>query len=546
MSLLPYPTLFLLLGIAIPFCVGWKIASILLAPYLTALRDLPGPPSSSWLYGSMKEMKHADFAAIHEDWVAKYGKTFKYKEWMNFDRLYTIDTRALGHILSHSNDFPKQAVGLFFLSQVVGSGLLIVGGEQHRRQRRVLNPAFGPAQIRELTSIFVEKAHQLRDVWNADINGDGEPHRVEVLSGLSKMTLDVIGLAGFNYHFDALNPHGQKNELNEAFTVMFRTLSGFNLGLLRILKGYFPLLRLIPDKYTRRIDAAQSVMRRIGMELITEKKAELAKAAETGVKGEHLKSRDLLTLLLKANMSEDVPLNQRLSDDEVLAQVPTFLVAGHETTSNATAWCLFALAHSPEVQQRLREELFSLLSENPSMDELNELPYLDAVIRETMRVHAPVPSTSRIAAQDDVIPLETPVVDVNGQVHNTLKVSKGNIIQIPILVLNRSKELWGEDAHEFKPERWITGIPDSAKHIPGVWGHMLSFLGGPRACIGYRFSLIEMKALIFSLIRAFEFQPAVPYEAITRKLAIVQRPYVRGEMEKGSQLPLLIRRYQRT
>lgn len=127
-----------------------------------------------------------------------------------------------------------------------------------------------------------------------------------------------------------------------------------------------------------------------------------------------------------------------------------FLVAGHETTSSGTALCLFALAQAPEVQVKLREELWSVQTENPTMDELNALPYLDAVVRETMRLHAPVPSSIRIAMRDDVIPLNTPYVDVHGQVHDVVPVTKGSPIFIPILAINRAKVLWGEDAHEFR------------------------------------------------------------------------------------------------
>ena len=93
-----------------------------------------------------------------------------------------------------------------------------------------------------------------------------------------------------------------------------------------------------------------------------------------------------------------------------------FLVAGHETTSSGTAWCLFALAQAPEVQVKLREELWSVQTENPTMDELNALPYLEAVVRETMRVHAPVSGTIRVSAKDDVVPLERPYVDTQGTV----------------------------------------------------------------------------------------------------------------------------------
>ncbi|KAG6823565.1 hypothetical protein H0H93_003423, partial [Arthromyces matolae] len=69
------------------------------------------------------------------------------------------------------------------------------------------------------------------------------------------------------------------------------------------------------------------------------------------------------------------------------------------------------------------------------------------------------------------------------------RIAKGETLLIPIAAINRDKTIWGDDAHEFRPERWET-VPEEANRIPGVWGNVLTFLGGPRACIGYRFSLV--------------------------------------------------------
>ena len=88
--------------------------------------------------------------------------------------------------------------------------------------------------------------------------------------------------------------------------------------------------------------------------------------------------------------------------------------------STATTWALFALSAAPQVQSKLRDELLTVSSDNVSMDELNALPYLDAVVRETLRVHAPVPSTLRVAVEDDVLPLSTPVTDRNGKVYESI------------------------------------------------------------------------------------------------------------------------------
>ncbi|OCH88173.1 cytochrome P450 [Obba rivulosa] len=141
-------------------------------------------------------------------------------------------------------------------------------------------------------------------------------------------------------------------------------------------------------------------MCRIGMRLVQERKISVAKLAtteESGVEKNDLHGRDLLTLLVRANMATDLPESVRLSGEDVLSQVPTFLVADHETTSSGTTWRPYALTQAPEVQRKLREELFTLDTDTPTVHELNSLPYLDAVVRDMLRVHAPVPDTLRQA-----------------------------------------------------------------------------------------------------------------------------------------------------
>ena len=84
-------------------------------------------------------------------------------------------------------------------------------------------------------------------------------------------------------------------------------------------------------------------------------------------------------------------------------------------------WCLFALTQALEAQQKLREELLSVDTDKPTMDELQALPYLDAVVRETLRLHVPISSTIRVAMKDDIIPVGEPFVDRNGEVQDTIQ-----------------------------------------------------------------------------------------------------------------------------
>lgn len=132
------------------------------------------------------------------------------------------------------------------------------------------------------------------------------------------------------------------------------------------------------------------------------------------------------------------------------AEIPTFLVAGHETTSTSTTWCLYAITRNPAIQRKLREELFTLSTDTPTMDELNSLPYLEKVIHETLRLHAPVTATNRIATKDDMLPVSKPYTDRYGNVCTEIRIAKGDRISIPILAVHTSKDIWGEDALEFK------------------------------------------------------------------------------------------------
>lgn len=109
-------------------------------------------------------------------------------------------------------------------------------------------------------------------------------------------------------------------------------------------------------------------------------------------------------------------------------------MAGHETTSTETMWCLFALAQRPHIQDKLREELLAVPTDSPSMDDLMALPYLENVIRETLRVHAAVHSTIRIAGKDDVIPVAEPYKDIYGNEHTSIR-----LVSLQGLVLN----YWG-------------------------------------------------------------------------------------------------------
>ncbi|KAF8802410.1 cytochrome P450 [Phlegmacium glaucopus] len=522
------------LGVILLVYAIYKISTFIYDEMTSPSRDIPGPLSPSFLYGNFKELSESSNNALQEDWLNQYGTTIQYKEMLGRTRILTTDLKAINHILFNSYDYPKPDTVSYTFRQIFGNGVLSVEGDVHKHQRKILNPAFGPQQMRELTEVFVEKALELRDIWSAEIAKHDGAGPIECLSWMSRTTLDIIGLAGFNYNFNALTSDPEKNALMKSFSTIFK--AGAKPSVIPILKAMYPPLRFLPAPNDAATKKASAVMRHIGSDLLKQSRA--SHEDDKGIKSSG--SKDIISLLVQANAMQDLPDAQRMSDEDVLAQIPTFLIAGHETTSVAMAWALYSLTQNKQAQTKLRQEVSDVSTDNPTTDDLNGLPYLDAVVRETLRLHPPVPSILRASQKDDCIPLSKPFTDRKGIVRSEIRVRKGQTIVAPIDLVNRDKSIWGEDSTEFKPERWAN-IPDVATSVPGVWSNILTFIGGPRACIGYRFSLLEIKSLLFTLVRAFEFDLAVSAKDIGTKSIGIQRPVLLTDPNNSNQMPLLVR-----
>ncbi len=168
---------------------------------------------------------------------------------------------------------------------------------------------------------------------------------------------------------------------------------------------------------------------------------------------------------MKSNQSVDIAPNQRISDEDILNNINTFMFAGSDTTSLSITWKLLLLALYPSIQSKLRNECLSVLPPTPleaiSKEEveslytiISELPYLDNVVRECLRLIPPLHSSIRVATRDDEIPTSSPIKlrMPDGTVYEEsrpVKISKGSFIHIPVEAFNMDKEVWGSDAWSF-------------------------------------------------------------------------------------------------
>ncbi|KAG2147447.1 cytochrome P450 [Suillus bovinus] len=533
-----------------PFNVACSFAALLaFVKILRMLRwqskttQLPGPPRTSLAYGVSHDLALSqDSAAMYERWATEYGVVYMIPSVLGRTEVVMCDPRAIAHFYARETwTYVQTPLSLALLESSIGKGLLWSEGETHKRQRKALTPAFSNAAIRKLTSVFYDSAYKAR-IYNAkgkwdsviESSKDGDAV-IEVQSWMNHISLDTVGIAGFSHDFGSLD--GKHASVTEVFDTFGSNQQASAVNQVFILlASVFPIILKIPTKRQDLLKKLGVTMGKISQELLTRSRQE---------KDENMNEKDeeksIIGLLIK---SEDQNTELHMSPEEVLAQMKVLLLAGYETTSITLTWALIELSRHTDIQTRLREELLAF-GPDPTYDQLKaNLPYLDAVVHEILRLHPSVPELNRLAAADDIIPLSEPVRTVSGTMTDSIYIAKGTLITIPVAAINRSLAIWGPDAKEFKPDRWLTdeGISGKAKEVQGH-RHLLTFVDGPRTCLGKDFAIMEFKTVLSVLVKSFVFEMRdgldTPVE-IAR--GILPRPRVVGE--DGIGVPLRVRRYE--
>ncbi|KAE9385221.1 cytochrome P450 [Gymnopus androsaceus JB14] len=324
-------------------------------------------------------------------------------------------------------------------------------------------------------------------------------------------------------------------------------LSLYNVTFLPLLCKLFSaktrtlLMNAVPWKAVHEVRDMVMYMHEFSVKIYEEKRRALEEGDEA-VMRQLGQGKDILSILMKDNINAGA--EDKLGEDEIIAQMSTFIFAAMDTTSNAMSRVLQLLTLHPDVQDKMRQEIsqarWECQGESLSYDELVALPYLDAVCRETMRLYPPIAHIFRRAMEDSVVPLSKPVRGLDGLEITEVIVPKGTVVDISIINSNRNTDFWGPDAMEWKPERWLSSLPDSIANakIPGVYSHLMTFNGGGRSCIGFKFSQLEMKVIISMLVEKFKFSPA-PGKDICWQMSVISSPAVLGG-DGHPRLPLLV------
>ncbi|KIK57095.1 hypothetical protein GYMLUDRAFT_247353 [Collybiopsis luxurians FD-317 M1] len=504
------------------------------------INNVPGPKSPSWLKGNFGQIFSPTAWGFHEFLARTYGSTVRISGPFGKASLYTCDSKAMHAILVKEQDVFEDDEGFIKTNQMLfGEGLLGTLGHRHQKQRKMLNPVFSAAHIRDMVPTFFEIAHKLESALKGQVQRS-EKQEVDILSWMARTALELVGQAGLGYSFDPLTSGEATHPYTEIINQLMPTVMRMQYWFLIVL----PLASRIGSPNFRRfavnlmalfwndlrhIRDMIDYMHDIASKIYDSKKQASEKGDEEAVQ-QLGRGKDLI---MKENMKATD--EDRLEDHEVIAQAITAFSVDEQ-------WIQL---RNPEAQDKLRNEIMEAKRLNGgqdlSYDELVSLPYLDAVCRETLRLYAPVSTAiGRTACQDVIIPLSKPLIGLNGMVMNEITVPKGTNVTVSILNSNRNPDLWGKDADEWKPERWLSPLPATVidARIPGVYSHLMTFIGGRRSCIGFKFSQLEMKVVISVLVESFKLSPSVHDAEIFWQMNNVTNPIV-GKVQLP-QLPIVI------
>ncbi|EAU84602.2 hypothetical protein CC1G_00121 [Coprinopsis cinerea okayama7 len=531
---------------------AWRVLKALTSSH--PLDKVPGPRAESWFFGCMLQFFNPNAWDFHAEIAKKYPGITRLPSMQGDVMLHIDDPKALYHILvKDQNIFEESEDFIRTNGLVFGPGLLATLGDHHRKQRKLLNPVFSIAHMREMIPTFYDVAYRLRDSFSKLVK-DG-PSEIDIASWMTRTALELIGQSGLGTSFDSLQQGAAEHPFAASLKGLMQGLSVIPFWRFVVLPKFDGIgsprfrrwvVERIPSKNIQKLVNMVDVMHNTSLEIYEKKKAALAE--DTGSHDEvGSRCKDIIGILMRENMNASG--DERMPEHEVLGQMSTLMFAAMDTTSNALCRILHLLSENQHVQDRVRREILEAKEQaggsDLSYDDLVQLPYLDSVCRETLRLYPPLPVVMRQARQDAIVPLSRPFTSTDGKPTQQVLVPRGTQTIIGIMSCNRNPAIWGPDALEWKPERWLNPLPDtvtSAK-VPGIYSHLMTFIGGGRSCIGFKFSQLEMKVVLCCLLESFKFTPTD--KKITWLFNGVTQPAV---MEPGStdvphlQMPLNVSR----
>ncbi|WP_108519553.1 cytochrome P450 [Bradyrhizobium algeriense] len=417
----------------------------------------------------------------------------------HFEKLVVAGGLPVGHVviinhpaairrvlLENDINYRKDMLQRRVLSAGMGEGLLSAEGHQWRSQRRTVAPLFARRTVTQCAPAMMDAANALVERWRQH----GDATTLDVAAEMARLTLDVLERTIFSEGFGC-----NAEEARRAMVTYFNTVGRIDPLDLLGMPDWIPRINHLRVRSTLRF------FERSIEHLIAARRQRLAERANSG-------PNDFLALLLAAL---DPYTGEPMSEAEVKSNIFTFIMAGHETTSNLLSWSLFLLSQSDDWRRRVQAEAEREIN-GSVMDLAEHLPETRAVIEEAARLYPPIAAISRVAIDAD---------ELAGEV-----IPGGTLVVISPYVLHRHRLLW-PDPDLFEPRRFLgenRALIDRYSYLP--------FGAGPRTCIGSTFALQEATIVLATITRNFSLHLA-PGHKVWPLLQVTLKP--------AGGLPMIIR-----
>ena len=411
-------------------------------------------------------------------------------------RLFVLEPELLADVLSRSKAeyYGKTSFLINIIKPVIGEhNLLLSKHDEHERARLMLNPAFHSVNLRSMVPIMTNETAKTIQTLITTSSGS-----IRLDRQISVLTLSIIASSAFGQSFERV-PHAKKlisDSFDEAKHIIeYRTLRMIN---------QVKFLDELPFWGKEKIEEAKRKLDDFVNQAILDRR--------NGNSSSLCSGQDILDLLISAVDQQGQPF----TDEQIRDEAVTFVLAGHETTSNLLTWALYAMMLDENVFQACREEVDRVLPNQtvPTYEHLSDLQVIEAVLYETLRLYPAAPVFGRQSLKEHTISSS------DGRMK--LFIPVGTMIVISTYVLHRREDYWPRPL-EFDYKRWMrnptTGLKPKLSH-PFAY---LPFAAGPRNCIGQNFAILEAKVILAMLVQHCTFK-LVPGQIIAPHLNGVTMP----------------------
>ncbi|TMW65596.1 hypothetical protein Poli38472_008238 [Pythium oligandrum] len=452
---------------------------------MSGCRKLPVPPSTLPLLHSL--VATIQNLGRYHDWVVDQFKLFDFAPWTfkvpgQPPIAMLCSPEAMEEIMvRHFHDFPKGQFQLDMTEAIFNTSVFGADGKEWYHQRKIAAKFFTARSLRVMMARSVHKGlEQMQDVLEADRLAGRPVDLTKMFGDFTLQTFSELGLGIDLKWIGAATPHPFHRALDEAGV--------------RVAGRFARPMWLI--KLEQWLNVGEEAKLRENVKMIHSWLGSVIQ--EVLSETNHPEDSEIKSIIqLFLEQSEKEGDASRLEAKDLVAFIQAFVVAARDTTSHTLAWFFFALSKHPHIEAKIREEIareWPEVAGKPSayltMEHTKKLMYLEAVIRETLRLYPAAPSLLREAACDKVI-------------CDDVLIRKGECVCISLFAMARNPHVWGHDAAEFKPERWIDPNTSELIHVPTA--KFSTFSTGPRACLGMSFAMLELRITVANLLNWYRF-----------------------------------------